>query len=129
MVDLILHDSSLLQDKLESVLDLSHQQMEQYQEQPAHAHKIAYQQRLLQEDLVTIRAQISRLSTVCMRVCVCVRVCVCLRDSVAACFYFAQYNVCIVWRNMVELYHNIYEDFFSIVYITQWEMYAKIQTT
>ncbi|XP_029952022.1 pleckstrin homology domain-containing family A member 7-like isoform X2 [Salarias fasciatus] len=50
-------------DKLESVLDVSHQQMEQYQEQPAHAHKIAYQQRLLQEDLVTIRAQISRLST------------------------------------------------------------------
>ncbi|XP_035520610.1 pleckstrin homology domain-containing family A member 7-like isoform X2 [Morone saxatilis] len=50
-------------DKLESVLDLSHQQMEQYQEQPTHAHKIAYQQRLLQEDLVTIRAQISRLST------------------------------------------------------------------
>uniref|UniRef100_A0A3Q0QPX4 Pleckstrin homology domain containing, family A member 7a n=1 Tax=Amphilophus citrinellus TaxID=61819 RepID=A0A3Q0QPX4_AMPCI len=51
------------QDKLESVLDVSHQQMEQYQEQPAHAHKIAYQQRLLQEDLVTIRAQISRVST------------------------------------------------------------------
>ncbi|KAL7402911.1 hypothetical protein ABVT39_021653 [Epinephelus coioides] len=50
-------------DKLESVLDVSHQQMEQYQEQPAHVHKIAYQQRLLQEDLVTIRAQISRLST------------------------------------------------------------------
>uniref|UniRef100_A0A669BBJ4 Pleckstrin homology domain containing, family A member 7a n=1 Tax=Oreochromis niloticus TaxID=8128 RepID=A0A669BBJ4_ORENI len=50
-------------DKLESVLDLSHQQMEKYQEQPAHAHKIAYQQRLLQEDLVTIRAQISRVST------------------------------------------------------------------
>ncbi|CAG5957554.1 unnamed protein product [Menidia menidia] len=50
-------------DKLERVLDVSHQQMEQYQEQPAHAHKIAYQQRLLQEDLVTIRAQISRLST------------------------------------------------------------------
>lgn len=50
-------------DKLESVLDVSHQQMEQYQEQPAHAHKIAYQQRLLQEDLVSIRAQISRLST------------------------------------------------------------------
>ncbi|KAI3371128.1 hypothetical protein L3Q82_023764 [Scortum barcoo] len=50
-------------DKLESVLDLSHQQMEQYQDHPAHAHKIAYQQRLLQEDLVTIRAQISRLST------------------------------------------------------------------
>ncbi|XP_047452485.1 pleckstrin homology domain-containing family A member 7-like isoform X15 [Mugil cephalus] len=50
-------------DKLENVLDMSHQQMEQYQEQPAHAQKIAYQQRLLQEDLVTIRAQISRLST------------------------------------------------------------------
>ncbi|KAM4734365.1 pleckstrin homology domain-containing family A member 7-like isoform 3-T3 [Anableps anableps] len=50
-------------DKLERVLDVSHQQMEQYQEQPAHAHKIAYQQRLLQEDLVTIRAQISRVST------------------------------------------------------------------
>lgn len=52
------------QDKLESVLDVSHQQMEKYQEQPAHAHKIAYQQRLLQEDLVAIRAQMSRLSTV-----------------------------------------------------------------
>ncbi|XP_028304389.1 pleckstrin homology domain-containing family A member 7-like isoform X10 [Gouania willdenowi] len=50
-------------DKLEHVLDVSHQQMEQYQEQPAHVHKIVYQQRLLQEDLVTIRAQISRLST------------------------------------------------------------------
>ncbi|KAM4554346.1 pleckstrin homology domain-containing family A member 7-like isoform 4-T4 [Fundulus diaphanus] len=50
-------------DKLERVLDMSHQQMEQYQEQPAHAQKIAYQQRLLQEDLVTIRAQISRVST------------------------------------------------------------------
>ncbi|XP_007578740.1 pleckstrin homology domain-containing family A member 7-like isoform X10 [Poecilia formosa] len=50
-------------DKLERVLDVSHQQMEQYQEQPAHVHKIAYQQRLLQEDLVTIRAQISRVST------------------------------------------------------------------
>lgn len=61
-----------LQDKLESVLDLSHQQMEQYQEQPAHAHKIAYQQRLLQEDLVTIRAQISRVSTVSMTECYCI---------------------------------------------------------
>ncbi|XP_034735242.1 pleckstrin homology domain-containing family A member 7-like isoform X5 [Etheostoma cragini] len=50
-------------DKLESVLDVSHRQMEQYLDQPAHAHKIAYQQRLLQEDLVSIRAQISRLST------------------------------------------------------------------
>ncbi|MEQ2293789.1 Pleckstrin y domain-containing A member 7, partial [Ameca splendens] len=53
-------------DKLERVLDMSHQQMEQYQEQPAHVHKIAYQQRLLQEDLVTIRAQISCVSTVYM---------------------------------------------------------------
>ncbi|XP_058500454.1 pleckstrin homology domain-containing family A member 7-like isoform X9 [Solea solea] len=50
-------------DKLESVLDMAHQQMEQFQDQSAHANKIAYQQRLLQEDLVTIRAQISRLST------------------------------------------------------------------
>ncbi|XP_063763340.1 pleckstrin homology domain-containing family A member 7 isoform X7 [Eleginops maclovinus] len=50
-------------DKLESVLDVSHQQMELYQDQPAHAQKIAYQQRLLQEDLVSIRAEISRLST------------------------------------------------------------------
>uniref|UniRef100_A0A8C5CJF2 Pleckstrin homology domain containing, family A member 7a n=1 Tax=Gadus morhua TaxID=8049 RepID=A0A8C5CJF2_GADMO len=50
-------------DQLERVLDMSRQQMEQYQEQPGHAHKIAYQQRLLQEDLVTIRASISRLST------------------------------------------------------------------
>uniref|UniRef100_A0A3P9K1Y4 Pleckstrin homology domain containing, family A member 7a n=1 Tax=Oryzias latipes TaxID=8090 RepID=A0A3P9K1Y4_ORYLA len=50
-------------DKLERVLDVSHQQMEQFQEHPSHAQKIAYQQRLLQEDLVTIRAQISRLCT------------------------------------------------------------------
>ncbi|XP_036417579.1 pleckstrin homology domain-containing family A member 7 isoform X4 [Colossoma macropomum] len=50
-------------DKLESVLDVSHQQMEQYQDQPAHAEKIAYQQRLLQEDLVHIRADISRVAT------------------------------------------------------------------
>ncbi|KAK1785069.1 hypothetical protein P4O66_018495 [Electrophorus voltai] len=50
-------------DKLESVLDVSHQQMEQYQEQPTHAEKIAYQQRLLQEDLVHIRADISRVAT------------------------------------------------------------------
>ena len=52
------------QDKLESVLDISHQQMEQYQDQPAHAEKIAYQQRLLQEDVVHIRADISQVSTV-----------------------------------------------------------------
>lgn len=57
------------------MLDLSHQQMEQYQEQPAHTQKIAYQQRLLQEDLVSIRAQISRLSTVSVRVRRCVSGC------------------------------------------------------
>ncbi|XP_076842134.1 pleckstrin homology domain-containing family A member 7 isoform X3 [Brachyhypopomus gauderio] len=50
-------------DKLESVLDVSHQQMERYQEQPTHAEKIAYQQRLLREDLVHIRADISRVAT------------------------------------------------------------------
>ncbi|XP_019750281.1 pleckstrin homology domain-containing family A member 7-like [Hippocampus comes] len=63
--DLEVRISSLKKDKdkLESVLDVSHQQMELFHEQPAHAHKIAYQQRLLQEDLVSIRAQISRLST------------------------------------------------------------------
>uniref|UniRef100_A0A674AMC2 Pleckstrin homology domain containing, family A member 7a n=1 Tax=Salmo trutta TaxID=8032 RepID=A0A674AMC2_SALTR len=46
-----------------SVLDLSRQQMEQYRDRPAHLEKIAYQQRLLQEDVVHIRAQISRVST------------------------------------------------------------------
>ncbi|KAL6469037.1 hypothetical protein MHYP_G00225610 [Metynnis hypsauchen] len=50
-------------DKLESVLDVSHQQMEQYCDQPSHAEKIAYQQRLLQEDVVHIRADISQVST------------------------------------------------------------------
>uniref|UniRef100_A0A3P8XUU3 Pleckstrin homology domain containing, family A member 7b n=1 Tax=Esox lucius TaxID=8010 RepID=A0A3P8XUU3_ESOLU len=50
-------------DKLESVLDVSHQQMEQYRDQPAHQEKIAYQQRLLQEDVVHIRAEISQVST------------------------------------------------------------------
>ncbi|XP_077084507.1 pleckstrin homology domain-containing family A member 7 isoform X26 [Siphateles boraxobius] len=50
-------------DKLESVLDVSHQQMEQYQDQPAHAEKIAYQQKLLREDMVHIRADISQVST------------------------------------------------------------------
>lgn len=53
-----------VQDKLESVLDVSHQQMEQYRDQPAHAEKIAYQQKLLQEDVVHIRAEISQISTV-----------------------------------------------------------------
>lgn len=38
--------------------------MEQYRDQPGHRQKVAYQQRLLQEDLVSIRAQLSRLSTV-----------------------------------------------------------------
>lgn len=52
------------QDKLESVLDVSHQQMEQYRAQPAHTEKIAYQQKLLQEDVVHIRAEISQASTV-----------------------------------------------------------------
>jgi len=46
------------------VLDVSHQQMEEYKEQPAHAEKIAYQQKLLQEDVVHIRAEISQVSTV-----------------------------------------------------------------
>ncbi|KAM4744549.1 pleckstrin homology domain-containing family A member 7 isoform 2-T2 [Anableps anableps] len=50
-------------DKLESVLDVSHQQMEEYQDQPAHTEKIAYQQKLLQEDVVHIRAEISQVST------------------------------------------------------------------
>uniref|UniRef100_A0A671S5C0 Pleckstrin homology domain-containing family A member 7 n=1 Tax=Sinocyclocheilus anshuiensis TaxID=1608454 RepID=A0A671S5C0_9TELE len=50
-------------DKLESVLDVSHQQMELYQDQPAHAEKIAYQQKLLREDVVHIRADISQVST------------------------------------------------------------------
>lgn len=54
----------LCQDKLESVLDMSHQQMEQYQDQPAHAEKIACQQKLLQEDVVHIRAAVSWVSTV-----------------------------------------------------------------
>lgn len=38
--------------------------MEQYKDQPAHAEKIAYQQKLLQEDVVHIRAEISQVSTV-----------------------------------------------------------------
>uniref|UniRef100_A0A673N8P4 Pleckstrin homology domain-containing family A member 7-like n=1 Tax=Sinocyclocheilus rhinocerous TaxID=307959 RepID=A0A673N8P4_9TELE len=52
-----------ISDKLESVLDVSHQQMEQYQDQPAHAEKVAYQQKLLREDVVHIRADISQVST------------------------------------------------------------------
>ncbi|XP_037548652.1 pleckstrin homology domain-containing family A member 7 [Nematolebias whitei] len=50
-------------DKLESVLDVSHQQMEEYRDQPTHAEKISYQQKLLQEDVVRIRAGISQVST------------------------------------------------------------------
>ncbi|KAL0967963.1 hypothetical protein UPYG_G00260400 [Umbra pygmaea] len=50
-------------DKLESVLAVSHQQMELYRDQPAHVEKISYQQRLLQEDVVHIRAEISRVCT------------------------------------------------------------------
>nr|XP_029507343.1 pleckstrin homology domain-containing family A member 7-like isoform X4 [Oncorhynchus nerka] len=50
-------------DKLESVLDVSHQKMEQYRDQPAHQEKISYQQRLLQEDVVHIRAEISQVFT------------------------------------------------------------------
>lgn len=38
--------------------------MEQYQDQPAHVEKIAYQQKLLREDVVHIRADISQVSTV-----------------------------------------------------------------
>ncbi|XP_058993232.1 pleckstrin homology domain-containing family A member 7 isoform X3 [Mustela lutreola] len=50
-------------DQLESVLEVLHRQMEQYRDQPQHLEKIAHQQRLLQEDLVHIRAEISREST------------------------------------------------------------------
>lgn len=53
-----------MQDQLESVLEVLHRQMEQYRDQPQHLEKIAYQQRLLQEDLVHIRAELSRESTV-----------------------------------------------------------------
>lgn len=54
-----------VQDQLESVLEVLHRQTEQYRDQPQHLEKIAYQQRLLQEDLVHIRAELSRESTVC----------------------------------------------------------------
>ncbi|XP_008065513.1 pleckstrin homology domain-containing family A member 7 isoform X2 [Carlito syrichta] len=50
-------------DQLESVLEVLHRQMEQYRDQPQHLEKIACQQRLLQEDLVHIRAELSREST------------------------------------------------------------------
>ncbi|XP_029438951.1 pleckstrin homology domain-containing family A member 7 [Rhinatrema bivittatum] len=50
-------------DKLESVLEVLHRQMEQYSNQPQHVENISCQQRLLQEDLVQIRAEISKVST------------------------------------------------------------------
>lgn len=46
------------------MLEVLHRQMEQYRDQPQHLEKIAYQQKLLQEDLVHIRAELSRESTV-----------------------------------------------------------------
>ncbi|XP_052056696.1 pleckstrin homology domain-containing family A member 7 isoform X1 [Apodemus sylvaticus] len=50
-------------DQLESVLEVLHRQTEQYRDQPQHLEKIACQQRLLQEDLVHIRAELCREST------------------------------------------------------------------
>uniref|UniRef100_A0A8D0GPK4 Pleckstrin homology domain containing A7 n=1 Tax=Sphenodon punctatus TaxID=8508 RepID=A0A8D0GPK4_SPHPU len=50
-------------DQLESVLEVLHRQMEQYKDQPQHVEKISYQQRLLQEDLIHIRAEISKVAT------------------------------------------------------------------
>ncbi|XP_062973291.1 pleckstrin homology domain-containing family A member 7 isoform X3 [Elgaria multicarinata webbii] len=50
-------------DQLESVLEVLHRQMEQYKDQPQHTEKISYQQKLLQEDLIHIRAEISKVST------------------------------------------------------------------
>ncbi|KAM3671343.1 pleckstrin homology domain-containing family A member 7 [Ammospiza maritima maritima] len=50
-------------DQLESVLEVLHRQKDQYKDQPQHAEKISYQQRLLQEDLIHIRAEISKVST------------------------------------------------------------------
>uniref|UniRef100_A0A8C8RQW0 Pleckstrin homology domain containing A7 n=1 Tax=Pelusios castaneus TaxID=367368 RepID=A0A8C8RQW0_9SAUR len=50
-------------DQLESVLEVLHRQMELYKDQPHHAEKISSQQRLLQEDLIHIRAEISKAST------------------------------------------------------------------
>ncbi|XP_056402106.1 pleckstrin homology domain-containing family A member 7-like isoform X1 [Hyla sarda] len=50
-------------DKLETVLEVLHRQMDQYKDQPQHTAKISYQQRLLQEDLVQIRAEMSKVSS------------------------------------------------------------------
>lgn len=50
-------------------MEVLHRQMEQYKDQPQHAEKISYQQRLLQEDLIHIRAEISKVSTVHVSSC------------------------------------------------------------
>ncbi|XP_054997251.1 pleckstrin homology domain-containing family A member 7 isoform X4 [Sorex araneus] len=50
-------------DQLESALEMLHRQTQQPREQPQPLEKVAYQQRLLQEDLVHIRAELSREST------------------------------------------------------------------
>uniref|UniRef100_A0A8C3SH18 Pleckstrin homology domain containing A7 n=1 Tax=Chelydra serpentina TaxID=8475 RepID=A0A8C3SH18_CHESE len=50
-------------DQLESVLEVLHRQMELYKDQPQHTENISSQQRLLQEDLIHIRAEISKAST------------------------------------------------------------------
>uniref|UniRef100_A0A8D0CEP3 Pleckstrin homology domain containing A7 n=1 Tax=Salvator merianae TaxID=96440 RepID=A0A8D0CEP3_SALMN len=50
-------------DQLESVLEVLHRQMDQYKDQPQHVEKISYQQKLLQEDLIHIRAELSKVST------------------------------------------------------------------
>ncbi|XP_052619084.1 pleckstrin homology domain-containing family A member 7 isoform X9 [Peromyscus californicus insignis] len=50
-------------DQLESVLEVLHRQTQQYRDQPQHLDKITCQQRLLQEDLVHIRAELCREST------------------------------------------------------------------
>ncbi|MEJ1273933.1 pleckstrin homology domain containing family A member 7 [Cricetulus griseus] len=50
-------------DRLESILEVLHRQTEQYRDQPQHLEKITCQQRLLQEDLVHIRAELCREST------------------------------------------------------------------
>ncbi|TNN86652.1 Pleckstrin y domain-containing family A member 7 [Liparis tanakae] len=53
----------ILQELEEGIRSLKEDKMEQYRDQPAHAEKIAYQQKLLQEDVVHIRAEISQVST------------------------------------------------------------------
>ncbi|CAM9554883.1 unnamed protein product [Lampetra planeri] len=55
------HLQQLQDDKarLEEALETTHRQMQEFRGQPAHQQKILYQQRLLQEDLVQLLAQIS----------------------------------------------------------------------